>query len=103
MTLHMMVFCSYSKSVRRGLQYWIGTPLHPPPTTNYRKFKAWWSSMLTRSSEEGHLYGLEYLEGEMLWVFDNTAMAENQLRSAIQNDVQQWQLAWRVAESDPAL
>jgi hypothetical protein len=98
----MMVLCLYSKMVWRGLQNWIGTTLHTPPTNNYRKLKTWWNNMMdTQDRAQKVIYTTWNIWKERCRrVFDNKAMTESQLQNVIKNDVDQWRIAWRHIDSD---
>jgi hypothetical protein len=64
--LHMIAQFSYSRSVWLTLSSWMGTDLHAPPSTNFRRFQSWWSAMLSsgiHGTAEDDLHGLESLEG----------------------------------------
>jgi hypothetical protein len=88
---------------------WVGVDLQPPPVSNYRRLKLWWSSMI-----QERVQGNEQLQKRLqkviyivwnIWkercrrVFDNRAMPPNM--SIIKEDVRQWHIAWHSAS--PAL
>jgi hypothetical protein len=82
--MHLLVECTYSQSIWKGLQPWVGVGFQQPPVSNYRRLKTWRLSMVNTQvsgelDRERRLQKVIYIIWN-IWnercrrVFDNRAM-----------------------------
>jgi hypothetical protein len=110
--IHMLAYCPYSIRVWQQLQNWVGAPLQPPTTSNYRYLKHWWTTMISTPAMSNDNQRMTQKCIYIIWnlwkercrrIFDNRVMTENQLSLQIKLDVQLWHTAHRTPNDAEAL